>query len=59
MRAMNDHSPAPDDSSAPAAERKFHLWRLLGVIALVIVALGVVSFLVDWFVIGPLRGRVY
>ena len=56
---MKDAPRPPDHAPAPNAERKFHLWRLLGVIALVIVALGVISFLVDWFVIGPLRGRVY
>ena len=39
-------------------ERKFHGWRLLGVIAGVVVLLAVISFLVDWMVIGPLEGRV-
>jgi hypothetical protein len=41
------------------AEKKFHGWRLLGIIGTVIVLLALVSFLVDWAVIGPLRGRVY
>jgi len=38
--------------------KKFHGWRLLGALALVIVALAAVSFVVDWMVIGPLAGRV-
>ena len=41
------------------AERKFHGWRLLGVCALVVVALAVISALVDWWVIGPLEGRAF
>ena len=53
-----------DDDGLGAAEsrdheRKFHGWRLLGVCALVIVALAVISALVDWWVIGPLEGRVF
>jgi len=40
------------------ANRPFHGWRLLGVIAVVVVVLAVISALVDWWVIGPLEGRV-
>ena len=40
-------------------EKKFHGWRLLAVIMGVVVILGVISFVVDWVVIGPLEGRVF
>jgi hypothetical protein len=40
-------------------EKKFHGWRLLGVIFLVIVALAGVSAVVDWLVLGPLEGRAF
>lgn len=40
-------------------EEKFHGWRLLGVIALVILVIAAVSFAIDWAVIGPLEGRVF
>ncbi len=40
-------------------ERRFHGWRLIGVIMIVIVILAAVSFVVDWAVIGPLEGRVF
>ncbi|HCD27144.1 MAG TPA: hypothetical protein DER02_06465 [Gammaproteobacteria bacterium] len=45
-------SPHKDDGA------KFRVGRLLGVIFLTCVALAVISFLVDWFVIGPLEGRI-
>ena len=38
---------------------KFHGWRLLGVIALVCIALAVAAAVVDWMVIGPLEGRAF
>lgn len=40
-------------------DEKFHGWRLLGIIFLVVVALAIVSFVVDWVVIGPLEGRAF
>ena len=43
----------------PDPNRPFRGWRLLGVIFLVVVALAVVSAVVDWLVIGPLEGRAY
>jgi hypothetical protein len=48
-------------SSAPMNKdnRRFHGWRLIGVIMIVIIALAAVSFVVDWMVIGPLEGRVF
>ncbi len=39
-------------------EKQFHGWRLLGVIIGVAVVLAIISFVVDWMVIGPLEGRV-
>ena len=41
------------------SEKKFHGWRLLGAIMVVIALLALVSFVVDWVVIGPLEGRVF
>ena len=38
-------------------EKKFHVWRLLGVIFLVVVVLAALSFVLDVMVIGPLEGR--
>ena len=48
---MND--PLDDDG------HKFRGWRLLGVCALVVVVLAIISAVVDWWVIGPLEGRVF
>jgi len=41
-----------------ATDHRFRGWRLLGVIAVVVVVLAVASAVVDWLVIGPLEGRV-
>ena len=59
----------PESSAEPAstsryetdehAEKRFRGWRLIGVIFAVVFVLAVVSFLVDWAVIGPLEGRAY
>ena len=46
-----------DEQEQP--EKRFHGWRLLGVIVSVLVVLAVISFLVDWVVIGPLEGRAF
>ncbi|MCZ6616484.1 MAG: hypothetical protein O7E57_00010 [Gammaproteobacteria bacterium] len=40
-------------------DKQFHGWRLLGVIIAVAVVLAIVSFIIDWMVIGPLEGRVF
>ncbi len=40
------------------ANRPFRGWLLLGVIGIVVLVLALVSALVDWWVIGPLEGRV-
>ena len=50
----------PDEQpQAPERDEKFHVWRLLGVIFLVCVALAGASIIVDWIIIGPLEGRAY
>lgn len=46
-----------DQNSLP--EKRFHGWRLLGVIMSVVTLLALVAFLVDWAVIGPLEGRAF
>jgi len=38
--------------------KRFHGWRLLGVILCVVIVIAVISALVDWLVIGPLEGRI-
>ncbi len=57
---MDERTPIPSaaESGEAAPEKRFHGWRLVGVILLVVVALAVVSAVVDWIVIGPLEGRV-
>ncbi len=55
MPAMHPDEP---DNPAHDEDRKFHGWRLLGVILLVVVLLAGVSAVVDWVVIGPLEGRI-
>jgi hypothetical protein len=49
-------SPAPHNGDGG---KKFRVWRLLAVIGAVIAVLGLISFMVDWIGIGPLRGRLY
>ena len=46
-----EDSPTEDD-------RKFHGWRLLGILAVVVLALALVSAVVDWMVLGSLFDRV-
>lgn len=50
--------PTESEQSNNDTSVKFHGWRLLGVIMLVIVAIAGVSALIDWLVIGPLDGRI-
>ncbi len=47
----------PEDSEVDAEEKKFHGWRLLGYIMLVVLVLAIVAGVVDWMVLGPLLGR--
>jgi hypothetical protein len=55
-----DQSNLPSEQPQPnaAQEKKFHGWRLLGVIAALFVILAVVSGFIDYLVIGPLDGRI-
>ena len=39
--------------------KKFRGWRLLAVLLSVVIGLALLSFLVDWIVIGPLEGRAF
>ncbi len=65
---MSATKPAPGETAAQLAERRaaadaatehrFHGWRLLGVIVVMVIVLALVSAVVDWLVIGPLEGRV-
>ncbi len=64
---MADNTPeSPEKSQATAryetdehAEKRFLGWRLMGVVVSVIFVLALISFLVDWAVIGPLEGRAF
>ena len=38
-------------------DKQFHGWRLVGVIFIIMVALAVVSAVVDWIHLGPIEGR--
>jgi len=55
---MTDH-PSRNSEALDTAEKRFHGWRLLGYISCVVVLLALISFLVDWAVIGSLEGRVF
>ena len=48
---MNPDVPEAQESEAPVTEKRFHGWRLLGVLALVILATAGVSAIVDLWVI--------
>ncbi len=64
---MNGH-PSENDDEVPDsprfetdefAEKRFRGWHLIGYILGVVVLLALISFVVDWVVIGPLEGRVF
>ncbi len=55
---LNDDQPR-SEALPETDERRFHGWRLLGVIFGVVIVLAVISAVVDWAVIGPLEGRAY
>lgn len=65
--AMNQEVPqtpenadvSPRYETDEHADKRFHVWRLLGAIFGVVVVLAVIAFMVDWIVIGPLEGRVF
>jgi hypothetical protein len=50
-------TPNEPDQSLADDGRKFHGWRLLAVVGVVILLLAAVSAGIDLFVIGPLEGR--
>jgi hypothetical protein len=54
MDETNEHG-----DNGGAEEKAFRGWRLLGVIMCVVLVLAIISFVVDWLVIGPLEGRVF
>ena len=47
------------DTHVVKPEKRFHGWRLIGIIMCVVVAIAIISAIVDWAVIGPLEGRAY
>jgi hypothetical protein len=47
----------PVEPTASRPERRFHGWRLLGVIVTVLIVLAAISLAVDVAVIGPLEAR--
>ena len=53
-----DSLPSEQPLADSKPEKRFHGWRLLGVIALLFVILAVVSGFIDYLVIGPLDGRI-
>ena len=57
LRLCDDSVMEPGNTDLQ--EKRFHGWRLLGVIALVLIAIAGVSFVIDWAVLGPLEGRVF
>ena len=67
MRSMAEQPPHSTEDLAESpryetdehADKRFQGWRLLGIIAVIIVGVAVASALVDWAVIGPLKGRAY
>ena len=52
-------NPAAAGAQPPAPERKFHGWRLLGIIMIVVLVIAVISAIVDWAIIGPLEDRAW
>jgi len=64
---MSENTPQPSENIQETARyetdehahKRFRGWRLIGVIVGVVVLLAIISFLVDWAVIGPLEGRVF
>ena len=50
--------PEENNQSFNDEKARFRVWRLLGVIAIVVVVLAVAAATVDILVIGPLDGRL-
>jgi len=51
-------SPVEPNESSNDTQAKFHGWRLLGIIILVVLVIAGISAVIDYFVIGPLDGRI-
>lgn len=56
---MTDPIPEEQPQSPNDEEVKFHVWRLLGVLAIVCITIAGIAAIVDWAVIGPLEGRAF
>jgi anti-sigma-K factor RskA len=54
-----DTPPEPRYETDEHADKRFRGWRLIGVILAVVVVLALISFVIDWVVIGPLEGRAF
>lgn len=54
---LNEFTEAGTPSPQADPERPFRIWRLLGVIGVVLVGLAAASAIVDILVLGPLEGR--
>jgi hypothetical protein len=44
-------------TQSQSSEKRFHGWRLLGVICFGLLVMAAISFAIDLMVIGPLEGR--
>jgi len=47
----------PDQARQP--HKQFRGWRLIGAIMCVVIALAIISAIIDWAVVGPLEGRMF
>ncbi len=56
---VRKNSKMYEENSKMPEEKRFHGWRLLGVIIGVAVVLAIISFVIDWMAVGPLEGRVF
>ena len=59
IRKMSEQNSKIPEETKMSEEKRFHGWRLLGVIIGVAVVLAIISFVIDWMAIGPLEGRVF
>jgi len=52
------NEPVEPQQSEDSQQVKFHGWRLLGIIILIVAVIAVVSAVIDLVVIGPIDGRI-
>jgi len=61
MRPMSEEHTnqydQPDQTQQP--QKQFRGWRLIGAITCVVIALAIISAIIDWAVVGPLEGRMF